>query len=398
MPGVGKPNGETIRGTRSMNNGPLRIVHCFRAPVGGLFRHVSDLVQAQARAGHAVGIICDSSTGGAFEDKIFDHLQPFLALGVKRFPMRRQIAPSDFAAIWRLLREVRSLDPDILHAHGAKGGVYARVAGTLSRVIGSSPARFYTPHGGSLYYDPNSLSGKIYFAAERILERMTDGFIFVSEFEAEAYRSKVGAPARPVELIRNGLRPEEYEVVVPGSDAADFLLIGELVDRKGLDTFIEALAAMSKVSATPPTAVIVGDGADKARYQAMTGELGLSDFVSFRKPMRARQAFELARTVVVPSRAESMPYIVLEAIGAGMPVIASKVGGIPEIFGKTADRLIPPGDATALARAMTADRDAPQEARTRAADLRSQIEPQFTVENMVAPIEAAYRAAILSRC
>lgn len=182
-----KPNGDFIRGTKPVNDGPLRIVHCFRAPVGGLFRHVSDLVQAQARAGHAVGIICDSSTGGAFEDNIFDRLQPFLALGVKRFPMRRQIAPSDVAAIWQLLREVRALDPDILHAHGAKGGAYARIAGTLLRIFGSNLARFYTPHGGSLYYDPNALSGRVYFTAERILERMTDGFIFVSKFEADAY-------------------------------------------------------------------------------------------------------------------------------------------------------------------------------------------------------------------
>ena len=397
MPGDHKSNDEPILGTKAMNDRPLRIIHCFRAPVGGLFRHVSDLVQAQARDGHAVGIICDSSTGGAFEDKIFDHLQPFLRLGVKRFPMRRQIAPSDIAAIWHMLREVRPLDPDVLHAHGAKGGAYARVAGTLLRAIGLNPARFYTPHGGSLYYDPNALSGRVYFAAERILERMTDGFIFVSKYEADAYRSKVGNPACPVDLIRNGLRPEEYEVIVPGPNAADFLLIGELVDRKGLDTFIEALAAMSQVSATQPTAVIVGEGADKARYQAMVHDLGLSEFVSFRKPMRARQAFELARTVVIPSRAESMPYIVLEAIGAGMPVIATNVGGIPEIFGETANRLVPPGEVTALARAMTAKRNAPQEAKADAAELRRKIEPQFSVEKMVASIEAAYRAALLAR-
>ena len=54
-------------------NAPLRIVHCFRAPVGGLFRHVRDLVEAQHRAGHAVGIICNSSTGGAFEDEALSH-------------------------------------------------------------------------------------------------------------------------------------------------------------------------------------------------------------------------------------------------------------------------------------------------------------------------------------
>ena len=67
--------------------------------------------------------------------------------------MRRQVAPSDIAATWRLLREVRALNPDILHAHGAKGGAYARVIGTLLRASGSRVARIYSPHGGSLHYD-----------------------------------------------------------------------------------------------------------------------------------------------------------------------------------------------------------------------------------------------------
>ena len=90
-----------------MSSGRLRIVHCFRAAVGGVFRHVSDLAEAQHRAGHAVGMICDSTTGGALEDKRFAALAPFLDLGLKRVPMRRQIAPSDIAATWRLMREIR---------------------------------------------------------------------------------------------------------------------------------------------------------------------------------------------------------------------------------------------------------------------------------------------------
>jgi glycosyltransferase involved in cell wall biosynthesis len=86
----------------------------------------------------------------------------------------------------------------------------------------------------------------------------------------------------------------------------------------------------------------------------MVRDLGLSATVRFHRPMPARQAFALALAVVVPSRAESMPYIVLEAIGAGMPLVATRVGGIPEIFGPASDRLVPPGDAPALAAALAA--------------------------------------------
>ena len=259
-----------------MTRRPLTIIHCFRAPVGGVFRHVRDLAEEQAKAGHAVGIICNSTTGGAYEEELFASVAPSLALGVRRFPMRRQIAPSDIAATFRAMRQVRSLAPDILHAHGAKGGVYARVIGTLLRASGARVARIYSPHGGSLHYDVSSLAGRVYFAAERVLERMTDAFIFVSAFEAAAYAEKVGKPYRPARIVRNGLRPEEFEPVVAAADARDFVFVGTLRDLKGPDVFIEALARLRDDGGPAPTAAIVGAGEDKPRYEALVRDRGLS--------------------------------------------------------------------------------------------------------------------------
>jgi len=100
---------------------------------------------------------------------------------------------------------------------------------------------------------------------------------------------------------------------------------------------------------------MVGDGEDKPRYQARLDALGMGDRVTMRDAMPAREAFALARTVVVPSRAESMPYIVLEAVAAGNPVISTRVGGIPEILGPDFAGFVPPGDAEALAGAMSHD-------------------------------------------
>src|SRR4029078_7373124 len=107
---------------------------------------------------------------GAYEEELFAKVAPSLALGVRRFPMRRQVAPSDIAATFRAMRQMCSHDPDILHAHGAKGGAYARVIGTFLQVSRARVARTYSPHGGSLHYDVNSLAGRVYFAAERMLE------------------------------------------------------------------------------------------------------------------------------------------------------------------------------------------------------------------------------------
>ncbi len=378
-----------------MSDEPQRIVHCFRAPVGGLFRHVRDLAQAQHDAGHAVGIICNSTIGSAMEETALAATEPYLALGLKRLPMRRQITPTDIAATYRAMREVRKLNPDILHAHGAKGGVYARVIGTLLRASGTRVARIYSPHGGSLHYDRRTFGGRAYLAAERFLKRMTDAFIFVSQFEADTYAEKVGPPGRPAAVIRNGLRPEEFDPVAAAPDAVDFLFIGALRDLKGPDVFIEAMAALAGSAASPPDALIVGDGEDAPRYRRLVDSLGLSGRVGFHDPMPARQAFSCARAVVVPSRAESMPYIVLETIAAGVPLVATRVGGIPEILGPEANRLVPPGDARALSAAMAELLSDPEKARLEAANLRQAIRRDFSAEAMASAISAVYRAVTI---
>jgi glycosyltransferase involved in cell wall biosynthesis len=365
--------------------------------VGGLFRHVRDLVEVQVGSGHRVGIICDSSTGGAFEEALFEALRPKLALGLIRTPMRRQISPSDLAATWRLLKEIRRLRPDVLHAHGAKGGAYARLVASLLHAARTPVARLYTPHGGSLHYDATSLSGRVYFVAERLLGRMTDAFIFVSQYEADAYRAKVGPPKRPVFVVRNGLRPEEFAPVRPSPEAREFLYIGMLRDLKGPDVFIEALSAIKARRGRAPTAHIVGAGDDKPRYQAMVAERGLAETVAFHEPMPARAAFAMAKAVVIPSRAESMPYIVLEAIGAAVPLVATKVGGIPEIFGGESHRLVPPGEPIALAEAMSVLAGSPDAARATAERLKQRVASLFTVESMAAAVDDAYRAVLAGR-
>jgi glycosyltransferase involved in cell wall biosynthesis len=213
-------------------------------------------------------------------------------------------------------------------------------------------------------------------------------------FRADAYRNKVGKTKKPVILVRNGLRPEEFVPVPPAPDARDFLYIGMLRDLKGPDVFIEALATIRDRTGRAPSAHIVGAGDDKPRYEAMVAERQLADAVAFHEPMPARQAFAMAKSVVVPSRAESMPYIVLETIAAGVPMIATKVGGIPEIFGSESHRLVAPGDAITLAEAMVALAASPEAARTNATRLKARVSSLFTVEAMARSVDEAYRAVV----
>ncbi len=350
-----------------------------------------DLAAAQAAEGHSVGIVCDSSTGGAREEELFDELRPHLALGLHRTPMQRQVSPSDIFAFLRLLRRIRALNPDVLHTHGAKGGVYGRIIGTLLRVFGSSVARIYCPHGGSLHYDPATRSGRIFFRIERFMEGLTDALVFVSRYEAETYTRKVGPPRKPWRVVPNGLRDDEFAPVETRADAADFLFIGMLRDLKGTDVFINALARIRELRGTAPSAHIVGDGPSKALYEAQVRALGLDETTQFHAAMATRTAFGMARIVVVPSRAESMPYVVLEAAAARRPLVCTKVGGIPEIFGPESGRLVVPGDVDALADAMAMQHDDPRAADLAAERLLAVVRPHFSVEHMTAVVGAVYR-------
>ncbi len=373
-----------------MADKPLRIVHCFRSSVGGIFRHVRDLAQAQAADGHLVGIVCDANTGAEHEDRLFDDIRPNLALGMKRVPMRRAINPGDLLALWRAYRETSTLAPDILHAHGAKGGAYARLIGTAMRFSGHRVARLYCPHGGSIHYAPEALKSKIYFALERLLEPMTDRLLFVSKYERDGYAAKVGVPRCSQGLIYNGLADDEFEPISLEAGHRDFLYIGMMRDLKGPDLFIAALEIASRDLAHELTAHMVGDGPDKAKYVADIRNRGMENQIMVHDAMRSREAFAKARTVVVPSRAESMPYIVLEAIAAARPIIATNVGGIPEIFANEPEILVTPDNPAALAKAMVdayADKDFGSIANQRAAALKK----RFGVAQMAQSVLDHYR-------
>ncbi|MGE7369856.1 glycosyltransferase family 4 protein [Neorhizobium sp. NPDC001467] len=331
---------------------PLRIIHCFRSPVGGIFRHVRDLVEEHRAAGHEVGILCDSSTGGAHEERLFEAIRPLLSLGLIRIPIRRSVAPSDISALYKSYMHIKSLQPDVLHGHGAKGGVLARLIGSALRVNRYRVARLYSPHGGSLHYDRSKLSGRLVLGLERFQERFTDSLVFVCEFERRAYEAKVGPISTRAQVIYNGVRDSEFGPVTPAEDYADFLYIGMLRDLKGPDKFIDAFGRTERAIGRPLSAVMVGDGPDRDRYFRMMAERGLGRRIRMLEAMPARQAFALARNVVVPSRAEAMPYIVIEALAAQKPVIATRVGGIPEILGSESAALATPGDAADLAHVM----------------------------------------------
>lgn len=374
---------------------PLVIVHCVRSTVGGIFRHIADLVRHQSANGHQVGLICDSLTGGEFEAEKIEALKPYMALGVVQLPMSRSVSLSDITVTKEVYRLLREVDVDVLHCHGAKGGAYGRFAAYwLSKKRLSEGRRkivsVYSPHGGSLHFNPRSPQGRVYFALERLLEKITCEFIFVAGFEVAAYTRKIGQLQRPWSIAYNGLTEPEFIPVRRNVNCADFIYAGHMRDLKGADLFIDAIEITNARLGRPVRAEMIGDGEDRARYEAEVQRRGLGQSIVFRDPMPIRDVFARGRNLVVPSRAEAMPYIVLEAIGARVPTLVTSVGGVPEIFGGRSHHLIPPGDANMLATSMIENLQRPQKATKLASTLREQISHQFTAQRMYETVDAVY--------
>ena len=368
----------------------LRIVHVLRAPVGGLFRHVMDVACEQAARGHKVGVIADSMTGGERALRQFAQLLPSLELGLARFPMYREPHPLDLVSAARVYGQVLRMKPDVLHGHGSKGGLYTRAMGFLP--CGKRILRAYTPHGGSFHRQPGHA---LYMAVERMVEGRTDLLLFESEYIARQFAEGVGE-TRALQLVaKNGLRPEEFTAIPADPDAAEFLYIGELSSYKGVDTLIRALAIVHAETELRPRLVIVGSGAEFEALAQLVEHHDLNRHIAFYGALPAREAFALGRIVVAPSRAESLPYIVMEAVAADKTVIATDVGGVGEIFGPFRDRLLPRDDQRALAQAMLASlREDEASAEAARAPLRQFVAEHFNVRVMVDSGLCAYRQAL----
>ncbi|KKB13066.1 hypothetical protein VE25_04005 [Devosia geojensis] len=369
---------------------PLRILQVMRAPVGGLFRHVADLSVELSRRGHQVGLVVDSLASDSQTQDKLDALSSNLALGIHPYEMPRLLGPGDAIVPIKLGGLARRLGIEVIHGHGAKGGFHARLAARPKPGSGV----YYTPHGGVLHFSTTSTSGRLFHRLERLLMRRTSAIIFESAYAQATYSRAIGKPTCATSVTYNGLREDEFDPVWPEPDAADFVFIGELRRLKGVHVLLEALARVLNTAGRPATLYIVGDGPDRAEFEAMAHDLGLSGQVTFAGAGPARQAFRYGRCVVVPSLAESLPYIVLEAAAAGRPVIATRVGGVPEIFGPAAERLVPAGDAGALSESMQRVMSEHSIAAAEAVMLRGYVRENFSSARMADAIEALYLTAI----
>ena len=370
---------------------PLRILHATRAPVGGIFRHILDLANGQADRGHHVGIVADGLTGGERAEAALKEIAPRLKLGVHRLAIRRELLPND-ALVWaHFMRLIKRLQPNVLHGHGAKAGAFIRLKRRSAGTI-----RVYTPHGGSLHFPLNTAKGQVYSRLERTLMDSTDLFLFESAFARDTYQRTIGIPKGLVRCVFNGVTAGEFDPVTRAEDATDVVYVGEFRHIKGADLLIDAVARL-RADGKPVTLTLAGDGEELEHLKAQVQKLGLGEAVRFIGHVKARYGFSKGKLLVVPSRGDSMPYVVIEAAAAGIPMVAANVGGIPEIFAEHTDALFAPNIVGAMADAIETALEAPEATLARARSLRERIFLHFSQKAMVEGVMAGYREAFAER-
>jgi glycosyltransferase involved in cell wall biosynthesis len=223
----------------------------------------------------------------------------------------------------------------------------------------------------------------------------TELFLFESAFARETYQGRIGKPSGLVRTVFNGVTASEFDPVVTAPDATDLVYVGEFRHIKGADLLIDAVARL-RATGRSVTLTLGGDGEETGALRTQVERLGLTEAVRFIGHVKARYGFSKGRLLVVPSRGDSMPYVVIEAAAAGIPMIAARIGGIPEIFGPHEAGLFAAGDVGAMADAIAGALAAADRTLARASELRERIFMHFSQKAMVEGVLAGYREAFAS--
>ncbi len=304
------------------------------ATIGGTRRHLVDVAAGQRALGLDVHVAVATRRDPDFPGDL-ERLAA-AGVGVRRIEMGRSLSPvRDGADLWRLCRLLEELRPDIVHTHSSKAGVLGRTA-SLATGIGR---RFHTPHTFAFLFEAlfGATRRQLFRALEQQLAASTERLIAVSPTEAETFRrSGVVAPER-VAVVPNGIAPEPYLEAAPLELAAFGLdptrptaaVIGLMYPAKGQDL---ALAALRAAACQELQLLIAGPDDWRGELEQLARQLGVAGRVAFSGPRRDVPAILAAvDLLLLPSRWEGMPYIVLEAMASGLPVVATPVDGARDL-------------------------------------------------------------------
>jgi glycosyltransferase involved in cell wall biosynthesis len=291
---------------------------------------------------------------GVFHDARDPHLE--VAAAARAEGLATRLVPCRGRADWRAVRtirrEIERSAIDVVHAHGYKADLYARAACPFG-----GPALVSTCHN----WPSRAWTMRAYAALDRVVLRSFDRVATPSPVVADVLR-RSGQSEDTVAWINNGVDLERFRAATPAlrgelgltSDARVVGFVGRLAPGKGADVFLQVA---NRISSTSPRSkfVVVGDGPLRIGLEALAATLGIEKQVAFlgtRDDMPS--IYASLDVMLLPSFDEAMPMCVLEAMAAAKPVIATRVGAVPDVVleGETG-YVVEPGDAESMARRLT---------------------------------------------
>lgn len=356
---------------------------CDSLDIGGAERHVVNLAIALRKLGHSVTIACSREGVLAAQVRAAGIEVRCLLDGIVKRRLDRR-----YTSMLRQL--ILQTSPDVVHAH-----LHASIVAASCAIDGTTPSFVITEHSEAIWRNSAAWSEALSAYAR------ADAILTVSARIADRLVATAAVDASTLHVVRNTLHcvpsvPPSKRRARPGGDVVG--VVARLLPEKGVDVFLRAAAQIAR--ALPQTRfVVVGGGPERSRLLELTDSLGLRSRVRF---LGARdEATSVIRdldVLCVPSRSEGTPLVVLEAMAAGTPIVATAAGGIPEqvCHGREA-LLVAPEDEAALAAAVLRLLERPRLAQRLAAAARRRVIIEFAPERMVAMVEDVYRDCLRSK-
>jgi glycosyltransferase involved in cell wall biosynthesis len=381
---------------------PIRVLRVIaRLNMGGPALHVTYLARGLQARGYETTLVAGDVARG---EESMSFVARRAGVDVVRLPgLSRELSPlRDAIAALRVARLIRRVRPDIVHTHTAKAGAVGRVAALLAG-RGRRPVVVHTFHGHVLRGYFGSAGTLLFRAIETALARWTDRLVAVSPEVRDELVALHVAPRRKFSVVRLGIELEP-RVRFDGDPAevrrrhgigAETFVVGwfgRMTAVKRTDDLLATLAALRE-RGVDALLLLVGDGDDRERLEQGAHDLALARsclFVGYQEDVAPWYA--ICDAVVLTSASEGTPVTIIEALAAGRPVVATDVGGVPDVVdeGETGF-LVAPHDTAALAeRLETLARDPSRRAAMGAAG-RQRVLERYAVDRLVGDVDELYR-------
>jgi glycosyltransferase involved in cell wall biosynthesis len=333
----------------------------FDAP-GGVETNVREVTRRLRAAGEDVEVYASDLYDEGRWERRSNYAPVVDGVPVHRFAIRKRLVPGlTMPMMIGLIDALSESGADVIHAHSHRYGHVLEAAAVAERL--GIPLVVSTHYHPADRREPSLKRGLL--RIQDVVFGMTAYRVakaLVVQTDREAALVREFAPSRKLRTIAPGIDLGAWST--PDSDRAEglglpdeyFLFVGRVASNKGLPTLLEALARLDATSRRP--LVLMGrDWGERSRLEARARELGVFDLVRFlghvESPTAYRGVIRRARALVLPSEWEAFGLVLLEAMAAGTPIVATAVGGVPDVLeGGRAGRLVPYGDAAALSDAL----------------------------------------------